>query len=301
MKNIFLRTLETTVKKISIILAIVVGVGIGLIIDRTTDYRAGIAYEQCLNSLLVMQHLMVFFGINGVLLMCFTAGSSSGLIASETHEGTFKLLAAKPNSRTTILTGKILGNVLGLAMLMILSLLSYFSTVVIEAKIDGNLIREMIAYLPSYILYGLMVIIVFSAVSTLLSCICKKKITALLPVLVIMIAAMGFFPIMRVVQGLAMTSKTVSTNLIDLNYHFALMFKQCTSFVGKIKGSTIMGYLTNLFSMQVIDPDIVRVTNNQTYWMENNSLNATLITIIYLVISAACYYGSYVIIRKKDI
>ncbi len=301
MKHIFLRTLETTVKKVSIVIALIIGIGIGIVLNKTVFTKTGQAYNECLNNLLMMQHLMVFFGIDGIMLMCFTAGSSSGLIASETHEGTFRLLAAKPNSRATILTAKILGNITGLTVLMLLSLLSYYSTIVITAQIDGNLIRELIRYLPSYILYGLLIIFMFSSISTLLSCACKKKITALLPVLVVMIVAMGFFPIMRIVRELTNSTDNSVLNIVDINYHFALLFKQCTSFVGKIQGSQIMGYLTNLFSQQKLDLDIVRDASATAKWLENKSLSAPIVTLVYLLVAIGCYYWSYIIINKKDI
>ena len=78
--------------------------------------------------------------------MILTISNASGLVASEIHEGTFKLLAAKPNSRSQILLGKILGTIAGLTILLLVSLLSYFSTIVIAHRIDGNVIREMISF-----------------------------------------------------------------------------------------------------------------------------------------------------------
>ncbi len=299
MKTIFFRTLETTVKKISIIIAIVVGAFAGWLITRSGSYYSGVVYDDCLKSLLLYQHLFIFFGLNGVVLICFIAGSTSGLVASEVHEGTFKLLAAKPNSRSTILVGKILGNVVGLLMLMILMLLSYYSAIVIVNNIDGNLIKELVAYLPTYLLYGLIIIIVYSSIGTLLSCICKKKITALLPVLVLMIVAMGFFPIFRLVTLLNGTKMPNIINYVDLNYQLALIFKQCVSLVGEIRSSQLYGYLTNLFTQQMIDVDISG--SSQTIWMANNTLSAPIVLVVYMIISAICYYFSFVSIKKKDI
>lgn len=301
MKTIFLRTLETTIKKISIIIAVVAGGFVGWLLVKTGAYYSGSVYNIALENLLLYQHLFVFFGLNGVLLICMIAGNTSGLIASETHEGTFKLLAAKPNSRSTILLGKILGNIVGLTILMVLMLLSYNGTLVVLNSIDGNILKDLIAYLPSYLLYGLLVIVIFSGIATILSCVCKKKITALLPVLVLMIVAMGFFPIFRLVTALTGASTSKVVTMVDLNYHLALMFKECVSLVGNIKPNQILGYLTNLFSNQSLDADIVRNTNLSGYWMENKSLSAPIVTVVYLVIAIVCYYFSFEIIKKKDI
>lgn len=299
MKNIFFRTLETTVKKINIIIAIVVGGFVGWLITKTGSYYSGVVYENCLSDLLLYQHLFIFFGLNGVVLICFIAGNTSGLIASEVHEGTFKLLAAKPNSRSTILLGKILGNVVGLIMLMALMLLSYYSAIVLVNNIDGNIIKDLVAYLPSYLIYGLIVIITYSSIGTLLSCVCKKKITALLPVLVLMIIAMGFFPIFRLITLLNGTVIPKAISYVDLNYQLALLFKQCVSIVGDIKASQLYGYLTNLFTQQTIDIDISG--SSSTIWMANNTLSSSVVLVIYMLISAICYYFSFVIIKKKDI
>lgn len=301
MKTIFLRTLETTIKKISIIIAVVAGVFVGWLLVETGSYYPGSVYNKALEQLLLFQHLFVFFGLDGVLLICMIAGNTSGLIASETHEGTFKLLAAKPNSRATILLGKILGNIVGLTILMILMLLSYYGTLVVLNSLDGNILKDLIAYLPSYLLYGLLVIVIFSGVSTILSCVCKKKITALLPVLVLMIVAMGFFPIFRLVTALTGASTSKVVTMVDLNYHLALMFKECVSLVGNIKSNQILGYLMNLFSNQSLDADIVRSTNLSGYWMENKSLSAPMVTVVYLAIAIVSYYFSFEIIKKKDI
>ena len=103
MSKVFSRTLETTLKKISIIVSALVGALVGAIIISAGKNSQGMSvYHVLLENNLILQHLLIFFVINGFLLMILTISNASGLVASEIHEGTFKLLAAKPNSRSQI-------------------------------------------------------------------------------------------------------------------------------------------------------------------------------------------------------
>ncbi|NLZ75149.1 MAG: ABC transporter permease subunit [Erysipelotrichia bacterium] len=300
MKHIFSRTLETTIKKVSLIVSIAISIAVGAIVVNANKNNVG-AYQNVLENALMLQHLLVYFVIAGFLLMVSTISNATGLIASEVHEGTFKLLAAKPNSRTQILVGKILGVILGQIILLAVSLLSYFSTVIIASNIDGNIIKEMVSYLPAYFLYGVVIILFFTAVSTFLSCVAKRKITALLPLLAIVVIALGFLPLQRVMTLVREGSSPVTLYYVDMNYHFGLIFKFFVELVDPIKPNRIIGYLTNLFTDYKLDPDVTRQEWGGRILLANNYLSATVVMLFYSIISLVSYVMSFVIIKKKDI
>ncbi len=302
MNKIFSRTLETTLKKVSIIVSFTVGVLIGAIIISTGKNSQGTSvYHVLLGNNLILQHLLVFFVIDGFLLMILTISNASGLVASEIHEGTFKLLAAKPNSRSQILLGKILGTIAGLIILLLIALLSYFSTIVIGHNIDGNVIREMISFFPAYFLYGIFVILLFTGVATLLSCVFKRKLTAMLPLLVIVVIALGFFPIQRFMAALRGSAPVTAIKYIDLNYHFALVFRLFVEMIETIKPDEVLAYLMNLFSVRTLDSDVTRIEWGGKILLANDSLSVIPVILFYGIITASSYVASFAIIKKKDI
>jgi len=304
MKHILTRTLETTIKKSTIILSIIVGIIAGAIISSIAKGSSE-AFESFLNGLLIYQHLFVFFLINGIILICICISNASGLIANEIHEGTFRLLIAKPNSRTEILFAKIIGTIVGCIILMTLSLLSYYSAIYLLSDIDPNIMNELMAYLPSYLLYGLFVIIFFTSLSTLLSCVFKKKITALLPMLFITIVMLGVFPIFRLVSIISGNSLTQAISFIDINYHFAIVFKACVDLTGEIKGTTetymILSYLMGIFKVATVDQDFTRTGFGESIIITNDLVKPIVSLISYLFISIVAIASSFVVIKRKDI
>lgn len=302
MNKIFSRTLETTLKKVSIIVSAVIGIIVAsIIISVGKNNQITNVYHVLLENNLSLQHLLVFFVIDGFLLMTLTISNASGLIASEVHEGTFKLLAAKPNSRSQILLGKILGTIVGLVILLLIALLSYYSMIVIAHGIDGNVIKEMISFFPMYFMYGIFVILFFTGVSTFLSSVFKRKLTAMLPLLVIVIVMLGFFPIQRFMSAIRGGTTITVIKHIDLNYHFALIFKFFVEMVETIKPDEIFAYLMNLFSVRTLDPDVTRIEWGGKILLANDSLSALPIILFYGVIAVASYISSFAIVKKKDI
>lgn len=302
MNKIFSRTLETTLKKVSIIVSAVIGIIVAsIIISVGKNNQITNVYHVLLENNLSLQHLLVFFVIDGFLLMTLTISNASGLIASEVHEGTFKLLAAKPNSRSQILLGKILGTIAGLVILLLVALLSYYSMIVIAHGIDGNVIKEMISFFPMYFMYGIFVILFFTGVSTFLSSMFKRKLTAMLPLLVIVIVMLGFFPIQRFMSAIRGGTTITVIKYIDLNYHFALIFKFFVEMVETIKPDEIFAYLMNLFSVRTLDPDVTRIEWGGKILLANDSLSALPIILFYGVVAVASYISSFAIVKKKDI
>ena len=299
MKNIFLRTLETTVKKSAIIISVVTALLCGLMLVNLAKITKG-SFVSISNELLSYQNLFIFLALDGFLLISMIASSTSGIISSEVHEGTFRLLVTKPNSRSEILTGKLTGNFVGLVVLMLLSLFTYFSVIVLSRNIDSNIAKMLLSYLPCYILYGIVVIVVVGSVACLLSCICNKKLAAFLPIFALIIVIMAVIPMFRIVGQFSNSGQLPP--LIDINYHFGLIFKQCVEVFGKsIPQSEALGYFTNIFVNVFSDCDITRMSCPKQVLTDNQTLSMMAVMAIYIVLSALMLLLSYRIIKRKDV
>jgi len=301
MKPIFKRALEVTLKKISIIIVILVGIECARLMIQNFNLSGSAAFEALLENMSSFQNVLVFLGMNGIVLSIITVSVGSGLISTEAHEGTLKLLSAKPNSRAQILISKLFGAYLGLAILMILQLLAYYGYIVTMSNFDGNLINELVGYLPGYIAYGFIIITIMLAASTLLGTIAKKKVAALLPLLAIVIIIFGAIPFYRIFADLLGSKVGPLSEYIDLNYHFATIFRYCISYKGVLANSELMAYLTNLCTLLPLDWDVVRETGGARVLLENNSLSALAVLVAYGAVAAVMYIGSFAVLKKKDI
>lgn len=301
MKRIIDRTLEITVKKSSIIVMGAAGILCGLLMNEyVTHCVIGNSYEKAVNSSLAIQHLLVFFVFAGLLLiMC--ASVCTGLIAGENADGTLRLLVAKPNSRLQILFGKIIGSYLGLLILALEWLLLYFACLMLKGNLDGNVLNAMLNYFPGYLIYGVIIIFIFLSISILLSCIFKKKIPALLPVLAIIIVILAVFPIQRIIADLASSGNDGMIDYIDINYHLALIFKSCISPFGQfsLTNGEVIGYLMKLVRNITVDRDVYF----EKYYMlaEYKHFSASIVMSIYLIVSSLFYGASALIMKRKDV
>lgn len=306
MKVIFKRTLEDTLKIVSIILVILAGVAGGYILARNSAFSTVPAFQYYLNGILIRQHVVVFFLIDGAILMTIISSVSSGLIAGEVHDGTLRILITKPNSRSTILFAKILGMIVGCSILMFLGLLSFYATEILVARFDGNIVKGLLAYLPAYILYGYIVMFFFSSLGVLLSCIAKRKVIALLPMLAIVIMVLGLPIIVRITLALA-RGGSVGTRVyaIDMNYHFGSMFRWCCDLFGGIHGTSnqleIPTILMNIFNSVAIDADLARTDSRMNLTVANEVIPAIYILIVYVLLTCINYVSSFIIIRKKNV
>lgn len=303
MRKIFERTFQTTLKLVNIIVCFVVALICGLIISVVYYYGSFASFTGILNDIVALQNIIFFFVLTGILLMVVTISTFTGLIAGEVHEGTIKLLATKSNSRIEILLAKVLGGFAGMTVLLVEIIMVYFATINISGVFDSNILLELAKYIPSYFLYGLFIVFNFGALATLLSCIFKKKVLALLPLLAFSIIIVSYYPMIRTALDLLNEGGSFSA-LFDFNYQLALIFKSCISIVGPIKGNEeqlmMYSYFTKLFVTKVVDNDISKNTY-EILIVENNALNCYVTLAAYLLISIGCYVGSIFIFKKKDL
>ena len=299
------RTLQETLRLSAVIVSLAAGLLGGFVLARAGATDSVPAFANYLNSRLIEQHTTVFFLICGAMLMVIVSAVGTGLIAGEVHEGTFRILVAKPNSRVSILLGKVLGMLIGSLMLMVMSLSARYFMNYICGNYDGNIFKGLLAYFPAYLLYGLIVTLFFSSLAVLLSCVAKKRVIALLPMLVVMIIVLVLPLVVRLVLSLKGGAGLDKLSFVDLNYHFGSLFRWCTEFSGGIKGTSnqleIPTLLMNIFTQKAIDPDIAHTTNSGVLTTINNAVPATVLLIVYGALTVINYVASFAIIRRKDV
>ena len=298
MKVIIKRTLQETLKPFPIIFVIVASVIGGLILRFTEEFVRVPAFNSFLNERLMEQHLVMFFLINGAVLINIVSSVSSGLIASEEHEGTLRILVTKPNSRVQILAAKIIGMWIGIMILMLMGIFLTISIELLFSNLDGNILNAYLRYVPGYILYGIIVTLFFSSLGTLLSCVMKRKVLAYIPLMLLMVIILGIPIVGR------MITDTSQIAIVDLNYHFGSMFLWCLERCGEVTGDSstmqVFMILTNALKVVAEDNDITH-GNDVRMIVKNNAIPVLVLLLGYVSLSVINYLGSILIIRKKNI
>ncbi len=299
------RTLQRTLGLSAVIISVLAGILGGFVLARSAEIMNVPAFGYYLNQRLIEQHTTVFFLICGVLLMVIVSAVSTGLIAGEVHEGTFRMLVAKPNSRMSILLGKILGMLIGALMLMVMSLSAMYLMNYVCGSYDGNIFGALLSYFPGYLLYGLIVTLFFSSLAVLLSCVAKKRIIALLPMLLVIILVLVLPLVVRLVLSIRGSFSLDALGYVDLNYHFGSIFRWCMEPFGGINGTAgqleIPTMLMNIFRQTPIDPDLAHSPNSGVITTVNNMIPAGIVLTVYLALTVINYTASFAIIRRKDV
>ena len=300
------RTLQETLKLWTVLLTLAAGVAGGYIIGTTGAGYNTTIYDNLLSRMLMMQHLVVFFLTYGVVLMAIVSSVGAGLIAGEVHEGTLRILVAKPNSRMGILLGKVLGLITGAILLMVMGLASLLASETFFGTFDINIWRGMMAYVPSYLLYGAIVMLFFSSLATLFSCLAKKRLVAILPMLLLMILVLGLPVIIRVVSmGMGRGQAGGILAYADLNYHFGCVYKWCLDFCGGIHGNSgileLPTMLLNIFKQFMVDKDITRTHDYSVLTVENDLLKPLTVVTVYAGLTLFNYITSFLVMRRKDV
>ena len=170
---------------------------------------------------------------------------------------------------------------------------------------DSNIFKALLSYFPAYLIYGLMVTLFFSSLSVLLSCVAKKRVIALLPMLLVMIVVLVLPLVVRLVLSLRGGAGLDKISFLDLNYHFGSMFRWCTDFFGGIKGTSgqleIPTLLMNIFRQTAMDADIAHAQNAGVLTTVNNTIPVTVLLAFYGALTVINYAAGFAIIRRKDV
>lgn len=305
MIQVFKRTLSRSLRLFHIIIAAAAGIACARIVTQSWFYSAVPAYDAFLNRVSIYQHITMFVGINGIWLIGYIANTYPALVAEEVHEGTLRMLLAKSNTRTSVITGKILGAAVATFLLMLLSLSTYSLAVTILLP-DGKLAAEVLKYIPSYILYGLMVGAFFGSLGLLLGCIFKRALIGQFIVLLVLLVSVLGIPFMRLFAGLADEASTGIPYLFDVNYHLSVVYRWCIELNGTINGSSgyieMLGYFTKMFETVFLDTDI---TLAETYlsrtFVRSELLKPGMVMLFYGAVTLMNTVLSFRIFRRKNV
>ncbi|MBS5115571.1 MAG: ABC transporter permease subunit [Erysipelotrichaceae bacterium] len=304
MKPIFKHTFLRMFKRVPIILSVLVSLIAGWFMAK--DYNKVIlrqpSFDYINERMIVLFCVISFVMITGIVLCIIVANTSSGLFANEIHEGTLRLLVAKPIKRSSLVLGKILGTILGGVVYSVSSLIIVLAITCLFTSIDQNIVLNLIKYAIAISLYGAFLTAFVGSVGSFLSTCFKKKVPALLILVGVGFFAYAIFPIMR----LFLTQKYPSLNLsyIDINFHLGIIFNQFIELVGGLQGTTnqidLFNFFTGLFKTVSIDSDITLNDAGSLYTL-NQSINHIVVLVSYSLISVGLYALTFKQMAKKDI
>jgi hypothetical protein len=168
-------------------------------------------------------------------------------------------------------------------------------------KLDKDVFIGLIKLLPSLIIYGLFIIILFSSITSLLSSIFRKKIPSIIILVFIILGTFGVLPIARnifIQRNVYVSSKFYYA---DINAHFGNIFMSLIE-NGKEENELYDNSIITFTGRYIMeyDPDL-NINTNYSALKKNDYINVNIISIIYVFISCIFFFLSYNIMKKKDI
>lgn len=265
--------------------------------------KSVLTYDRFSSNILTVYSLIAFMLIIGIMIWVISANSSSGLFANEIHEGTMRLLLSKEITRFQLVTGKILGMLLGSVVYLIMSFAVFILFFCLFSGVEKDILLLVIKGTSLFIVYGVLVIFIIGGLGTFLSTIFKKKVPAILIMVALSGLVFGIIPIIRVILIQLGYYNQFHLYLIDLNYHFGLIFNNFLRLMEDLTLSQsidgIFTVFTNLYIPKAIDIDVTLI--NGSYYDINNTLNSLVIIISYIGAAIILYSLSFKTMLKKDI
>lgn len=304
MKVLFNKTFEKMFKLIPVSICVgISGIG-GFILSHRYHslMKSRPSYHELSQELLLFYALLAFVLLAGMVIWLICSNYSSGLFSSEIHEGTMRLLLAKKISRLELVIGKVGGMLVGSVVYLIICFSSFLSVFMVFSGVEKDILWMIIKASVAFIGYGIVLIFILGSIGTFLSSCFKKKVPAILILVVLAALVFGIIPFIR--MFLINAFKIYDSKclyLVDINYHLSLIFNQFLGFVDKFDLSLgklgLFGMFTNLYSYGIADFDL----SISALYSLNQSLNSTIIIILYLASSCALYVLSYYKMARKDI
>lgn len=262
-----------------------------------------LTYARLSNNVMNIYSLIAFMMIAGLMIWIICSNSSSGLFASEIHEGTIRLLLSKEITRIHLVAGKVLGMILGSIVYLITSFSVFILVFCLFSGVEKDILLLIIKATLIFIIYGMVIIFIIGGLGTFLSTIFKKKVPAVLIMVALGGLIFGIIPIVRVILNQFGYYNQFNLYIFDLNYHFGLIFNNFLGFVGDLSLSQstngIFTIFTNIYTPEAIDVDIA--LTNASYYVINTSLNGILVTVSYIIGAVVLYGVSFRTMVKKDI
>lgn len=262
-----------------------------------------LTFNQFSNNILNTYSLFGFMLIAGIMIWIICSDCATGLFASEIHEGTIRLLLSKEITRFNLVLSKILGMLIGSFIYLVNSFSIFMLVFCIFSNVEKDILLLVIKATLLFIIYGFSVVFIVGGIGTFLSSIFKKKVPAILIMICLGGLVFGIVPILRVILISLGYYGQFSLYILDINYHFGLIFSNFLSVLGDLSLSQNVNQLftifTNLYTQGAVDFDIT--LNNNSYFIVNNSLNSLVIILSYIIGAIILYGLSFKIMIKKDI
>lgn len=305
MLTIMKKTYSKMFTVVPVVLVSVLSVFAGYFLAR--EYRDILSrnptYSYITGRMTIIYALFTFLMIAGLVIWIITANVSSGLFANELHEGTLRLLLAKPIGRKDLVLGKVIGMFLGSMTYLALSLILMMSGFCLFSPVDKDVLSHLLKYTMIFFMYGTLMIFISGAIGSFLSTCFKKKVPALLILLMIGIFAFAIFPIIRLIISSSGIYYKFHLYYIDINYHFGLIFHQFTQLLGEMTTSQgqleLFSTFTNIFKYVSFDTDIT--LGMGSIYALNTTLNGIVVTLIYTLMAVVLYALTFKRMFSKDI
>ena len=132
-----------------------------------------------------------FIWIAGLFLAFVVSTYAAGFIAKESTDGTLLLLVSKPISRRQIVLGKLMALTIHVLLIEAITLLLFTALLRFMLPIETGLFINLLVTIPGILLYSLLVILVFGAISMCLSTLLQSQIKIMVSVAVIIALVFG--------------------------------------------------------------------------------------------------------------
>lgn len=262
-----------------------------------------LTFAQFSNNILNTYSIFSFMLIAGIMVWIICSDCATGLFASEIHEGTMRLLLSKEITRFNLVLSKILGMLIGSFIYLVNSFSIFMLVFCIFSHVEKDILLLVIKATILFIIYGFLVIFIVGGIGTFLSSVFKKKVPAILIMICLGGLVFGIIPILRVILISLGYYDQFSLYILDINYHFSLVFSNFLRIIGDLSLSQNVNQLftifTNLYTQGAVDFDIT--LNNNSYFIVNNSLNSLVIILSYIIGAIILYGLSFKIMMEKDI
>lgn len=301
MKVLLKKTFIKMFKPVSVLVSVLISGALGFVLSRVylNLFNQNTSYSNLALNIEIMYIVFGFVFLSGLVIWVIVANYATGLFASEIHEGTIRLLLSKPISRLQLVLGKILGLFLGAIGYLLIIYATFIFSFTLFSQVEKDILEVILKDSIMFIGYGIVLIFIIGSIGSFLSSCFKKKAPAVILLVFLAMIVFGIIPIMR----LYMQDIYNSWHLyyFDINYHLALISHQFFGLMSNLEAPlsqlNMLNLFTNLFINAMPDYDL----GNYAIDFFNNSLNGTLIMIVYIAGSCLLYGLTYKNILNKDI